>query len=115
MDYDLADDVGERLARIEERLDLLERLLTRTGLQDEQSSARELSPSIRDLLNLPDTLRRTLLALQGLGEATSQEVAVKTGRTRSIETVYLNQLSRLKYVARKRRSRKIYYTVSRYY
>lgn len=111
----MADDVGKRLARIEERLDLLERLLARKGMLDEHPSTGELSPSIRDLLNLPDTLRRTLLALQSLGEATSQEVAVKTGRTRSIETVYLNQLNRLKYVARTRRSRKVYYTVARYY
>lgn len=115
MDSDLADDVRKRLARIEERLDLLERLLARAGMLDERSTLRELSPSIKDLLNLPDTLRRTLLALQSLGEATSEEVAEKTGRTRSIETVYLNQLNRLKYVARNRRGRKVYYTVARYY
>jgi len=82
---------------------------------DEPLSTREVSPSIRDLLNLPDTLRRSLLSLQSIGEATSEEVAKKTKRTRSIETVYLNQLNRLKYVTRNRKGRKVYYKVSRYY
>ncbi len=111
----MTEKVETRLTRIEERLAVLEKFFARTGIMEERVSTSELSPSIRDLLNLPDTLRRTLLALQSLGEATSEEVAGKTERTRSIETVYLNQLSRLKYVTRNRKGRKVYYKVARYY
>lgn len=111
----LTEDLEKRLMRVEERLDMLERLLTNIGITGEHTSTREMSPSVKDLLSLPDALRRTLLALQSLGEATAEEVAHKTERTRSIETVYLNQLCRLNFVTRKRMGRKIHYKVARYY
>jgi len=112
---ELREDLEKRLIRIEERLDTLERLLANISVSSEHISTREISPSVKDLLSLPDTLRRTLLALQSLGEATAGDVAKKTERTRSIETVYLNQLCRLNFVTRRRVGRKVHYKVARYY
>lgn len=111
----MEEDIGKKIKKIEARLDDIEKILNKSGTSNKIVSNNNLSPSIQDLLELPDTLRRTLLSLQNLGTATSEEVASKTGRTRSIETVYLNQLSRLQYVTRNRRGRKVYYSVSRYY
>ncbi len=42
-----------------------------------------------------DALRRTLSALQELRRATAEEVSAKTGRARSLESVYLNHLTQL--------------------
>jgi predicted transcriptional regulator len=111
----MEEDIGKKIRRIETRLDVIEKMLDKSGILNKNVSDHDLSTSIQDLLELPDTLRKTLLSLQTLGTATSEEVAGKTGRTRSIETVYLNQLSRLQYVTRNRKGRKIYYSVSRYY
>lgn len=52
------------------------------------------------LLDLPDHLRRTALAIIELGRATASEVAAKTGRARAIESHYLNELVRLGSVRR---------------
>ncbi len=42
-----------------------------------------------------DALKRTLSALQELRRATAEEVSAKTGRARSLESVYLNHLTQL--------------------
>ena len=115
MENGMSDEVEKKLAKMQERLESLEEIISNAGITKEPSMTGGLPPSIKDLLDLPDTIRRTLLALQGLGESTSEEVSKKTGRTRSIETVYLNQLHRLKHVSRQRKSRKVYYKVVRYY
>jgi len=68
-----------------------------------------------DLLALPSSLQKTLLALQELKEATSSEVAKKTGRDRTVETIYLNQLMRIGHINKERRGRKVYFKVIKYY
>ena len=54
------------------------------------------------LLELPDHLRRTAMALHELGRATAERVCEKTGNSRSIESAYLNQLVRSGYVRKER-------------
>ena len=110
----MSAEIEERLEEIERRLDRIEGISSSSS-KNEPRMTGGLPPSIQNLLDLPDTIRKTLLGLQALGESTSEEVAAKTGRTRSIETVYLNQLARLKHVSRERKGRKIYYRVVRYY
>ena len=82
----------------------LEKRLTPTEATAEISAERPLG--IAEFLKLPDNLRKTVLAISELGEATAEEVAAKTGRTRNIESVYLNQLVRSKHLIK---SRKIYF------
>ncbi len=104
--------VLERIKKIEERLDALE-LEVKTI---ETSPTRKTSPAqIKEFLNLPSSLQKTMLAVQELGEAMATEVAEKTGRVRSVETIYLNQLTRLGYLTRIRKSRRVYFKVLRYY
>lgn len=64
------------------------------------------------LLSLPDNLRKTAYALSKLGgEATAEQVAKETERTRAIESAYLNQLQRMGYINRKRKGHKVIYSI----
>jgi hypothetical protein len=100
----------KRLKDIENRLERLETVLSSS---EKQTSVRSLD--IKDLLEVPDSLRKTVLAIAELKEATANTTALKTGRTRSLETIYLNQLVRMGYLSRLRKGRKIYFKPLRYY
>ncbi len=110
----MTSPIEERLKRIEERLKRLERLV----LRDERipaSVSATASMNVSELLSLPDSLRKTMMAIQDLKEAPAREVAEKSGRTRSVETIYLNQLVRMGLLTRERKGRKIYFKPIRYY
>ena len=62
------------------------------------------------LMELPNHLRNTMLAVIALGEATATEVSEQTGKARSSESDYLNQLQRMGYLKRRYASRKIYFS-----
>ncbi|KYH40839.1 MAG: hypothetical protein AYL32_009140, partial [Candidatus Bathyarchaeota archaeon B26-2] len=53
----------------------------------------------------------TMLVMERLGEATTVEVARETGRSRSVESIHLNQLERMGYLEKYRKGRKIYFKV----
>ena len=66
--------------------------------------------STADLFTLPDTLRRTYLALLEIGgEADLIFIAGKTGHTRGFENVNLNKLHALGYVEKVKKKRKVYF------
>ena len=114
------EDFSKRLQRIEKKIDFLLRML-----EDLLSIRRgvDLKPTPVDtnskasvkvyLLRLPDSLRRTMLVMERLGEATTVDVARETGRSRSVESIHLNQLERMGYLEKYRKGRKIYFKVSR--
>lgn len=60
---------------------------------------------------LPSHLEKTLDALRFLGKSTATQVASRTGRTRAIESVYLNQLVNLGIAEKERIGRKCYYNL----
>ena len=66
------------------------------------------------LLSLPDHLRKTAMAVSKVQEATAQVVAKMTKRTRALESSYLNQLVRMNYLEKTKRSRKVYFHVREY-
>ena len=66
---------------------------------------------VMTLLSLPDHLRKTATAVCKLGKATADEVADETGRTRAMESAYLNQLVRMGYLKKERVGRKVYFYV----
>jgi predicted transcriptional regulator len=106
-------EITERIRRVEERLGALEGMIKVLGASPNSSQPR--SMNMNDLLALPSSLQKTMLTAQDLKEATSSEVAEKTGRDRTVETIYLNQLTRLGYLSKERRGRKIYFKILRYY
>jgi len=63
------------------------------------------------LLELPDHLRRTVMALGKISKATAEDVSKVTGRRRAVESAYLNQLAVMGYVKRVREGRKVYFMV----
>ena len=109
----VSEEVSERLKRIEERLGLLERLVAKgsTGTSKASTSAINMD----HLLSLPSSLQRTMVAIQELKEATANEVAEETERSRSVETIYLNQLARMGYLSRQRRGHRVYFKILKYY
>jgi hypothetical protein len=88
---------------------------TKTGLGIEAAKPSSLTVGVGELLELPDSLRKSMIAVQELGEATAEETAVKTNRTRSVESIYLNQLVRMGLLQRIRRGKKVYFTSLKYY
>jgi hypothetical protein len=57
-----------------------------------------------DLLSLPHHLQETVLALGQIGRGTASDVALRTGKTRALESSYLNQLATQQYVMKLRNS-----------
>jgi len=113
------------LNKILEKLDQLYNMLNETLTVERQilkilsekpplSREEKLPPEGMDvltLLELPDHLRRTIMALGTMDKATAEDVAKITGRKRALESAYLNQLTNMGYVKRARQGRKVYFMV----
>ena len=108
-------EVGKRLAE-SYKIDLIEaggvnevarKLEKIVGVE----SAKPGYLDVMTLLSLPDHLRKTATAVCKLGRATADEVADETGRTRAMESAYLNQLVRMGYLKKERVGRKVYFHV----
>lgn len=100
-------EILAKIKQLEKRVSNLEKRLTLKETTAKVSAKQPLG--VAEFLELPDNLRKTVLAISELREATAEEVAAKTGRTRNIESVYLNQLVRSKHLVKNRRGRKIYF------
>ncbi len=99
----------EYLNDMNERLKLLE-------LRIAELESRN-SPPINDkmavFLTVPDSIRKSLFAVSKLTSCTADEVSDVTGRHRSIENKYLNELYRAGWLERERKGKKIYYSLSK--
>ena len=62
------------------------------------------------LMNLPNHLRKTMLVVIALGEATATDVSKQTGKSRASESDYINQLERMGYLKRRYAKRKVYFS-----
>ena len=59
------------------------------------------------LMALPDHLRKTYVAVATKGECAAVQVSNQTGRTRAIESSYLNQLLRMGWLSKRRISKTV--------
>jgi len=102
--------------RIIERLDRLERTIAQVleFVRPKGQDLDKVAGGKEVLLKVPAHLRKTLLALFDLGEATATEVAPKTGRTRGLESIYLNQLERMRVIEKHRKGRKVLFRLAKY-
>lgn len=66
-----------------------------------------------ELLAMPDHIRKTAMTLGNIGRATSDMVSRKTGRVRSQESVYLNDLVMMGIARRERQGREVYFYILR--
>jgi len=103
------------LMRIEKTLEGIEKKLEKSEIVETrriefaETERVDFDPFV--LLELPDNLRSTLLALIKLKEGTATDVSSITGRGRAIESHYLNTLVRMGYVSKRRNGRVVYYKV----
>lgn len=103
----------ERLERMERKIDALVRKLgeKRPPKKVEEIKGLDKPLDIMALLSLPDHLRKSALAIVKFGDAMAEDVAKETERSRAIESAYLNQLVRMGYLRRKRRGKRVYFSV----
>lgn len=66
---------------------------------------------VKALLSLPASLRKTMLALYKLREATAEDLSNETKRLRAVESDCANQLTRMGYLKKKRVGRNVYFYI----
>ena len=98
------DRIFQELQNIRFRLDDIE-----NAFSNWQPQPLNLSES--ELFSLPDNLRKTYLAVASKGECSATEVSNLTGRSRAIESSYLNQLTRMGWLTKRRNSKTLYFRV----
>jgi hypothetical protein len=62
-----------------------------------------------ELISLPDHLRKTYVVVASKGECDAVQVSNFTGRCRAIESNYLNQLSRMGWLHKRRISKAVHF------
>lgn len=110
----LLNQTLERLKKLEETLQLIQQRVEH--LEEKQPTQKEATNQLNpqtifeiDLMNLPYNLRKTMMALVKLGQATPEEVAQETNRTRGLENIYLNHLEMLNYIEKVKKGKRVYY------
>jgi hypothetical protein len=92
------DRIFEELMNIRQRLDDIERTISNWNPQP-------LPLPESELFSLPDNLRKTYLIVASKGECSATQVSNLTGRSRAIESSYLNQLARMGWLIKRRNSK----------
>jgi len=120
-------ELSKKLLRIESKIDSVRGMLrdlmgsrSRFDLSPPETPCEtHIGPSNKDnetlnvyLLKFPDSLRPTMFALDKLKEAAAFEIAGVTGRSRSLESLNLNQLQRMGYLVKSRIGKRIYFRIT---
>jgi len=88
-----------------------EEFLQRITNKSYRSEAIKLEPDAMTLLSLPRSLRKTVMALYKLKEATAEDLTRETNRLRAVESASANQLVRMGYLKKKREGRRVYFYI----
>ena len=102
----LLSEISRGIRDMSKKLDRLVELHSKLLESRQASTPRSMSKAepldALTLLELPDHLRRTAMALYEIERGTAEAVSDMTGNSRSIESAYLNQLQRQGYVHKER-------------
>ncbi len=101
-EIEILKNIRDAVLRIEKKLEDLEKSLRKNNIK------REIADPL-ELLELPDNLRITAMAMLKIKEGTAEDVSRITGRSRPIESHYLSSLVRLGFLKKKRVGRKVVY------
>jgi hypothetical protein len=103
----------ELLKRIERKIDVLVGGIEEKHPPKKVEEIKEVDKSldIVTLLSLPDHLRKSAMVIIKMGDAMAEDVARETERSRAVESAYLNQLVRMGHLLRKRRGKRVYFSV----
>ncbi len=109
-----AQILAERLKKLEEAMQHLQKRFEELGTKPTpiRGKTGQLSPQAIleiDSMNLPDSMRKTMMAMVKLKEATPEDVAKETSRTRGLENIYLNQLKRMGYIEKIKKGKRVYF------
>jgi len=96
------EEILREIMHIRTRLDEIEK-----GFAGWKPQPVDMSES--DLVALPDHLRKTYVVVTSKGECTAVQVSNLTGRCRAIESNYLNQLSRMGWLNKRRVSKTVHF------
>jgi hypothetical protein len=96
------DRIFQEIQQIRYRLDDIE-----TALSNWNPPPIDISES--KLLSLPDNLRKTYIAVASKGDCSATLASNLTGRSRAIESSYLNQLTRMGWLTKRRDSKTIHF------
>jgi hypothetical protein len=96
------DKIFREMINIRYRLDDIEKSVSNW-------SPQPLEVPDTELLHLPDHLRRTYLTVASRGECEAKVVSNLTGRSRAVESNYLNQLARMGWLSKRRVSKTLYF------
>ncbi len=88
-----------------------EEFLQRTADQQHTDETFKVEPDMATLFSLPSALRKTVMALYKLGEATAEDLARETKRLRAVESSAANQLVRMGFLTKRREGRKVYFFI----
>ena len=88
-----------------------EEFLQRITNESYRREAVKLEPDVMSLLSLPSSLRKTVMVLYKVKEATAEDLARETKRLRAVESASANQLVRMGYLKKKREGRKVYFYI----
>jgi hypothetical protein len=88
-----------------------EEFLQKIANQSYPKDAIKLEPDVMTLLSLPSALRKTVMALYKLKEATAEDLSRETKRLRAVESAAANQLVRMGFLSKKREGRNVYFYI----
>ncbi|WP_456368585.1 helix-turn-helix domain-containing protein [Geoglobus sp.] len=101
---DSSEEIVQLLRKILDVLEIIEK-----KLNNREEGASRIDPFT--LLELPDNLRTTMMALSKIGSGTASDVARLTGRGRAIESHYLTTLVKMGYIKKRREGRRVIYEI----
>lgn len=104
--FDSVIEFGGKILRTQEEF------LQRTTRQNHTDKPFKLEPDMVTLFSLPSALRKTVIALYKLGEATAEDLARETRRLRAVESSAANQLVRMGFLTKRRDGRKVYFNIN---
>jgi hypothetical protein len=88
-----------------------EEFLQRTTKQSHIDKTFKSEPDMVTLFSLPNALRKTVMTLYKLGEATAEDLARETKRLRAVESSAANQLVRMGFLSKRREGRNVYFFI----
>jgi predicted transcriptional regulator len=105
------EKIKDSLEKLNEKMDVL--IEIRKTTDQEVPKLPDASLDVIALLNLPDHLRKTAIAICRNTRATAEEIADITSRARAMESSYLNQLVTMGYIKKQRKGKKTYFYAER--
>jgi hypothetical protein len=109
----ILEKIRENLERLNEKIEVIIEIQKNVNGRKDSPMLPDASLDVMTLLNMPDHLRKTAMAICRNGRATAEEISGQTSRARAVESAYLNQLVMMGYLKKERTGRKAYFFIDR--